>query len=505
MPDDLEQAHVSPVRFRATLAVLFLAVSAYGLLQGLVVPVLPVIQRQMHTSQTGAAWVFTAFLVCSSVATPILGRLGDIFGKARMMLVALGFVAAGSILAALATNILVLVIARVIQGASGAVVPLSFSIVRDEAPPREVIGAIGMLSALLAASGGVGVALGGLIVVHLGYPWLFWIPLAMTLVAGVATRLVVPASPKRGSGRISWPGALSLTAWLVALLLGVSQGPEWGWTSPAVIAMLAGAAVAIAAWVHLELRTAEPLVDMRMMRIPEVWTTNLVIATVSVGAYATFVLIPPFVQTPRADGYGFGAGVVVSGLYLLPQSGMLFVAGLMTGRVARLLGLRRTVIAGSVLSLGGLVVLALSHKSPWEIIGEGALIGFGFGFAMSAASSIVVEAVPRSQTGIATGMNANIRTIGGSVGAQVAVTIVTAGVVLGRVPAGAHYTRAFIFLAASAGIAMFASMLIPAVRRNVPPAAAAAATSKGYPLAEETRPRIVVPARGCNASSAGPR
>src|SRR5437667_5851169 len=261
--------------YNLTFAILAISGIAFALLQSLVAPALRTIQTDLHTTTTTVAWVFTGYLLSASVATPIVGRFGDMFGKKRMLVVTLAIVAAGTLVAALATSIGVLILGRVIQGAGGAIFPLSFAIIRDEFPRERVPTGIALISALLGVGGGLGILLAGPITQHLSYHWLFWLPLVPVVAAGVAAQVVIPESPIRAPGRIDWAGAVLLTAWLVALLVGVSEGPTWGWASARVLGLFAVAAVLLVLWARAEQLIEAPLVDMGMMRLHAVWTTNL--------------------------------------------------------------------------------------------------------------------------------------------------------------------------------------------------------------------------------------
>src|ERR1700733_13083906 len=262
--------------YQVTFGVLTLGIAAFALLQSLVVPVLTTVQHQLHTSQDTVTWVLTAYLLSASIMTPILGRVGDMTGKKRVFVAALVALAVGSLLAALAPSIGVMIVARVIQGAGGGMLPVAFGIIRDEFPPGKVAGAVGVLAALTAVGAGLGIVLAGPIVDALNYHWLFWLPLMLTVVAAVAAVAFVPESPVRTPGRISWLPAVLLSGWLVALLVALSEAPVWGWGSSRGVGLLAGAVVLAAGWVTAELRVATPLIDMKMMRRTAVWTNNLV-------------------------------------------------------------------------------------------------------------------------------------------------------------------------------------------------------------------------------------
>jgi EmrB/QacA subfamily drug resistance transporter len=450
--------------YKITFAVLLIGITAYGLLQSLVLPVLPTIQHDLHTSQSTVTWVLTAYLLTASIFTPIIGRLGDMFGKKRLLVATLVILGLGTVVAALSTSIGVLIVGRAIQGVGGGVLPLAFGIIRDEFPPAKVSTGVGFTAAIVAVAAGAGIVLAGPIVSHLNYHWLFWLPLFMIAIGAVATHFFVPESPVRSPGRISWGAAVLLSGWLVALLLAVSEGASWGWASPAVIGLVTAAVVLCGWWIMVELRSKDPLVDMRMMRIPAVWTTNLVSFLFGMGMYAVLVFIPEFVQTPSSAGYGFSASIIQSGLFLLPLTVAMFVFGLLAGPMARAIGSKVSVVAGSTISSAAFVLLTVAHHQRWEIYLASTLLGSGLGLAFSAMSNLIVEAVPPGQTGIASGMNANIRTIGGSIGSAVTASIVTASVVGGSLPAESGYTRGFLFLAVATGAAAISSLFIPKSR-----------------------------------------
>ena len=347
--------------YRVTFGVLAIAAFAFSLLQSLVSPVLPLLQTDLHTSQNAVTWVLTAYLLAAAVFTPILGRVGDMIGKRKVLVGALALLAAGSILAAVAGSIAVMILARAVQGVGGGVIPLAFGIIRDEFPRAKVAGAVGVIAALLAVGGGVGLVLAGPIVNSLDYHWLFWIPGGVVALAALATWLVVPESPVRTPGRISWSAAVLLSGWLVALLVAVSQAPVWGWGSGSVLGLLVLAVLVLAGWIWVERRSSHPLIDLKMMRIPAVWTTNLVALMFGMGLYAIFAFLPEFLQTPSSAGYGFGASITESGLIVLPMSVSMFIFGSWSGRLSTRLGAKTVLVAGSVASIPAFAIMAFAH------------------------------------------------------------------------------------------------------------------------------------------------
>lgn len=451
---------------QVTFAVLAAAVAAYALLQSLVTPVLGVIAVDLHTNQNTVTWVLTAYLLSASIFTPIMGRIGDMVGKERVFVATLVALAVGSLLAALATNVQLMIVARVIQGIGGGVLPLAFGIIRDEFPKEKLNGAVGAIASLSAVGAGLGIVLAGPIVNALNYHWLFWLPMILTVAAAVAAHFFVPESPVRTEGRISWLPAVLLSAWLVALLVALSEAPDWGWGSAKVVSLIVAAVVLAVAWVKVEQRSASPLIDMGMMRRPAVWTNNLVALLIGVGMYAVFAFLPEFVQTPSSAGYGFGASITASGLMLLPSTVTMFFVGMWSGSLARRIGGKTVVVIGCVVGIASMAILAFAHHDKWEIFVATGVMGIGFGLAFAAMSSLIVSAVPPEQTGVASGMNANIRTIGGSIGAALMASIVTADTRADGLPKEAGYTHGFAMLAGALLIATLAATLIPSARRG---------------------------------------
>jgi EmrB/QacA subfamily drug resistance transporter len=455
--------------YNITFAALVVGGGAFGLLQSMVLPVLPTIQRNFHTSQNTVTWVLTAYLLSAAVFTPILGRIGDMLGKQRLLVVALSILALGSLLACLAHSIGILIVARAIQGVGGGVLPLSFGIIRDECPRERVASNVGFLAAVTAITFGLGIVLAGPIVEHLGFHWLFWIPLGMVVLGIAMAQLFVPESPIRTPGGVSWLAAVLLSAWLVALLVAVSEAPTWGWASTKTLALLGVAVVAVAAWVMVELRVRAPLIDMKMMRAPAVWINNLVTFLFGLGMYSALAFLPEFLQTPKSAGYGFGASITQSGLFLVPMTVTTFLGGLFTGRIAAGIGAKAAVFIGAIAGCGSYLILAFAHHHSWEIYLASTLLGVGLGLGFSAMSTLIVQAVPPSQTGVASGMNANVRTIGGAIGASIMASIVTAKLLGSGFPAESGYTRGFAFLAAAMVVAGAAALLIPKSGIAVPP------------------------------------
>ncbi|MGW4460681.1 MFS transporter [Micromonospora sp. NPDC004704] len=454
-----------------TFAVLAAGAGFFAMMQSLISPVLSTIQHDLHTSQSTVTWVLTAYLLSAAIFTPILGRVGDMVGKERILVLTLVGLAVGCLLAAIAPNITVLIIARLIQGVGGAVFPLSFGIIRDEFPASRMSSAIGAMSAIIAVGGGLGVVLAGPIVGLLGYRWLFWIPLMIVALTALAAYLLVPESPVRNRGRINLLSAALMSGWLVALLLAVSEAPKWGWTSTKVSGLLVVAVAVFAAWAATEVRSANPLIDMRIMRLPAVWATNLVALLFGGAMFALYGFLPQFTQTPASAGYGFGASVTEAGLLMLPMLVTMFVAGLLSGRLEGVFSAKAQLITGSAFSVVACAALVVAHDERWQLGAAAAVFGLGIGLAYSAMTNLIVKSVPAHHTGAAVGMNANIRTIGGAIGAAMMSSIVTSNLQTSGLPREAGYTHGFALLAGLSVLAVAAALLVPTIRRTPRPVA----------------------------------
>lgn len=447
-----------------------LATSAivFALLQSLVAPALPTIQHELGTTESSVTWILSGYLLSAAVATPILGRLGDIHGKRSILLFTLGGVAAGTFIAAIATSLPVMVAGRVVQGAGGGVFPLAIGIIRDEFPKERVPGSIGFISALLGLGAGLGVVLSGLIVDHLSYHWIFWLPLLVTLAVIVATAMFIPETPYRAPARIAWVSAALMSIGLGSLLLAISQTHSWGWGSPRTLGVAAFGVAVLAAWVRTELRSDSPLVDMRVMSLRGVWTTNLTALLLAVGMFTGFVLIPQFVQSPPDAGFGFGSSVTEAGLFLVPMSAVMMLVGTFAGALERRFGSRPPLLLGIVAVFASFAILLTSHDTRLPIYVASAILGAGIGLSYAAMANLIVQAVPPDQTSVATGVNSVARAVGAAFGSQLAATFVSASVDSSGRPTVDGFNQAFLMTLIALVVCLAAGLLIPRRNRNRP-------------------------------------
>jgi EmrB/QacA subfamily drug resistance transporter len=458
-----------PVRqhYNLTLGILAIAGTAFALQQTLVFPALPAFARELDTTTAWATWVLTIFLVSASVLTPVLGRLGDQYGKERMLVVSLGIFALGCIGCALAWDIWSLIAFRAVAGAGGAVFPLSFGIIRDEFPEDKIKVGMGLLSAVFGVGGGLGIVMSGVIVDNLSWRWLFILGAAPVLVTIWLVHRFVPESPVRAPAGVDVPGALLLSTALISFLVALTEGETWGWTSAATLGLLALFGLLLVAWVAVERRVANPMVDMKMMAHRPVLLTNVTTLIAGFAMFGTFVLVPVMLQTDSTWGYGFGASATVAGLYLLPASFAQLIVGPLGGVVGQRYGSALPLAAGMAITSVGALILAAWHDEPWEILLAMLLVGIGIALAFSAMAALIAENVRPTETGVATGMNTVMRTVGAVIGGQLGAALLTARTIGDTsVPAESAYAITFGLSAVAALAAAVVALLIaPATRR----------------------------------------
>jgi EmrB/QacA subfamily drug resistance transporter len=442
----------------SVLLTLIAAGVAFSLSQTLVVPALPALAEEYGASSSAVSWVLTGFLVSASIATPIAGKLGDLYGKGRVLTAILLIFSVGAVINALAPSIGVLIAGRVLQGVSGGVFPLAFGIVRDTFPREQVPGGLAIISAIFGVGGAIGLPLSGIIVDNFDLSWLFWISL-FALPAAFAAHRLIPPSPPVPDARVDWLGAVILSLGLGAILLGVSHAGDWGWGSTKTLGTIAGGLFALIAFVAVEGRVNQPLIELQVLKKPAVAATNLTGFLLGLAMFSSFLTTPQFAQAPESTGYGFGFTVTQAGLLLMPTAIAQLAAGPVAARLATRLGFRALLTMGAALVTGAFLINTVAHEHPWEIAASGVLLGGGITFGFAAMANLIVDAVPQSEVGIATGINTVMRTVGGSFGAAIVTAILTAG--SGPFPTEHAYTTAFAFSAVAGVVALAASRLVP--------------------------------------------
>jgi EmrB/QacA subfamily drug resistance transporter len=456
-----------------SLLILSTAALAFALAQTTLIPALGELKSALHTDSSGVAWTLTGYLVAAAVFTPLFGRLGDMFGKRRMLVASLAAFSAGSVVAALGTSLETVVLGRVLQGIGGGIFPLCFGIIRDEFPRERVGQSIGLISATLGIGGGVGLVIGGLLVDHASYHWIFWMAAAMAAAAAVAIELYIPESPVRTPGKVDFRGAAVLGVGLLLPMIAVARANTWGWGAPKTLGLVAAGLAILVAWVQLERRTKDPLTDVTALAAPPVLMTNIATLFVGFGMFGSFILIPQLAESAESTGYGFGLSATSAGLLMLPAALAMLFVGPISGVLGARMGNKVPLTLGGLTTGVGLILMAFFHDTELEILLFNTLTSVGIGLAYAAMPNLIVDAVPPHQTGQATGFNAVVRSVGSSLGSQVTAAILAGSVLSSTgLPSDSGYTTAFLVSGVIALIAAAAAVVIPRTSHGHLPVAA---------------------------------
>ncbi|MEX3102695.1 MULTISPECIES: MFS transporter [unclassified Streptomyces] len=413
-------AGTAPPKPSAVVAVLALAGIVVSLMQTLVIPIVPELPRLLDAPASNTAWAVTATLLAAAVATPVVGRLGDMFGKRRMLLVSIVLLVGGSVVCALADSLVPMIVGRGLQGLSAAVVPLGISILRDTVAAEKLAGSTAVMSASLGVGGALGLPIAAFIAENWDWHILFWTSAALGVVSFLLVMAVVPESGNRAGGRFDLVGSLGLSAGLVSLLLAVSKGADWGWTSGTTLTLGAAAAVVLLAWGWWELRAAQPLVDLRTTAKTQVLFTNLASIALGFSMFAMSLVLPQLLQLPEQTGYGLGKSMMTVGLVLAPQGFVMMVMSALSAKVTKAKGPKVTLMIGALIVSGGYALNIVLMSEVWHLVLVSCVIGAGVGFTYGALPALIMGAVDPSQTGAANSLNTLMRSLGTSFASAIA-------------------------------------------------------------------------------------
>ncbi|MGW5460078.1 MFS transporter [Streptomyces sp. NPDC003996] len=403
----------------AVVPVLAFAGIVVAVMQTLLVPVIKDLPQLLDTAPSNATWVLTSTLLSGAVATPIMGRLGDLYGKRRMLILSLAVMVVGALVSALTSQLLTMIVGRTLQGFAMGAIPLGIGLMRDMLPRERLGSAMALMSSSIGVGGGLALPAAALVAQHTNWHALFYGAAGLGALSIVLTLLVVPESPMRAEGSFDLLGALGLSTGLVLLLLPITKGSDWGWSSGTTLGLFAAAVVALVLWGLFELRVKAPLVDLRTTARPAVLFTNLASIMVGVAFYVVSLVLPQLLQLPKATGYGLGQSMVVAGLCVAPLGLTMMFTAPVYARLSAKYGPKTTLIMG-------LLIIALGYggglglmDAAWQTIVTSVVLGAGIGLAYSSLPALIVGAVPASETGAANGLNTLMRSIGTSVSSAV--------------------------------------------------------------------------------------
>ncbi|WP_329043203.1 MFS transporter [Streptomyces sp. NBC_01422] len=457
-------------RSGGVIATLAFAGTVAAIMQTLVTPLIAELPKLLDTTSSNAAWVITATLLVSAVCVPVSGRLGDLLGKRRMLLVCAVPLFLGSVVCALATSVVPMIVGRGLQGMGMGMVPLGIALLRDVVPKEKMSSSIALVSASLGIGGALGLPIASAVAQYANWRVLFWGSAVLALIIFALVWFLIPDVPAGAKGqRFDLPGALGLAVGLVCLLLAVSKGAEWGWASTTTLGLFAAAVVVLLVWGFWELRTKDPLVDLRTTARPRVLITNVASLFVGFGMYAGMLIAPQLLQFPEATGYGLGQSMLAAGLWMAPGGLMMMIVSPLGGKLIDARGPKFTLISGVLVIAAAYGIGILLMGSAWGLMLFLMISSSGVGLAYGAIPALIMSSVPLSETAAANGFNTLMRSLGTSIGAAVIgallaqMTTETAGY---SFTSEAGFRTGLMFGCGVAVVAAAIAAFIPAVRRS---------------------------------------
>ncbi|QIS15430.1 MFS transporter [Nocardia arthritidis] len=450
-----------PALLIATLGTVGVVVS---LMQTLVIPIIPKLPTLLNTSASNASWVVTATLLAGAVATPISGRLGDMFGKRRVLFANLVLLVAGSVVCATFSSLVPEIVGRSLQGAAVGAIPLGISIMRDELPAEKVGGAMAIMSATLGVGGALGLPLAAAIAQNYDWHMLFWTAGALGLLCAVLCFIFVPESPVHTPARFDFGGAVGLSIALLALLIPITKGADWGWASASTLGLFGLSVVVFLIWGFFELRQKSPLVDLRVSARPRVLFTNIASIAVGFALYGMSMTFPQLLMAPEKTGYGFGLTMVNAGLALAPTGFVMMLLSPVSAKLSASRGPKVTLALGSAVIAAGYLCALVLMNSVWEIMVASMIIAGGIGLAYAAMPALIMGAVPITETAAANGLNSLMRSIGTSTSSAVmSVVLAHMTMQLGKfvLPSRDGFHTTFLIATAAAAAGILISLCIP--------------------------------------------
>lgn len=458
--------HTSSRRATLELLVVGLGALVVALAQSVLIPVLSILPADLDTSASNVSWLLTSTLLVAAITVPIMGRLGDMFGKRLMLLVAIGALVVGSLITSFTDHIGLLIAGRAIQGASAAAIPLGISLLAVVMPRERVGSSIALVSAMLGVGGSLGLPLAGFVAENADFHVLFWITSAAGIIAFIGILLIVPEAPGRSGGRVDLVGSVLLAGGLVALLLPLAQSSTWGWDDPRVAILLVTAAVLLLVFGWSQVRIEDPLVDLTALRRPPIVLTNLASILFGFALFASFIGTASYVEAPESSGYGFGSSLLVGGLAMLPGGIAMLLLSPVAAKLIALRGAPQTLALGATVVAAGFLMRIVVHDSLWQVILGATVVGAGTGIGYAAMPSLINTHTPAEEIGAANGLNTLFRSLGSSLASAIGGSILAGStVIVGTfaVPSLDAYQEIFALCGGAAVLAAVLVMLIPSL------------------------------------------
>jgi MFS family permease len=440
-----------------------------ALLQTLVIPLIPALPTLLNASPADTPWVVTITLLVSALVTPIGGRLGDLFGKRRVLLWTLTAATTGTIVSAVTTSLLPMVIGRGLQGCAMAGVPLALGILKDVLPPHRTGPVIALLTGTLGLGGAIGIPLAGLVAQHYDWHVLFWGAAGLGLLCILLTVLVVPEAGRRGEGHFDRVGALGLTAGLIGLILPIVNGGRWGWGSLRTLILGTVAVLILLAWSRHQLRVSSPLVDLRLSTRRPVLMANLATVASGFSIYTMLFVFPQILQAPRTTGYGFGLSLVWAGTAVAPNGLAALLVSPFAARLIARHGARVAMMLGAVVIAAGYILILVQMDTVAQFVVSSCIIGAGAGISVAATSKLITDAVPVTKTGSANGVNSLMRSFGSTIASAVLAAVLAQSVIKVEsvaLPSVGAFQATFVVGLAAAVLVLVFAILTPRALPN---------------------------------------
>lgn len=480
-PPAAQAQNSPPPRLGAMVAALTLTGIVGALTQTLVIPIVPLLPQLLDAKASDTAWAVTATLLCGAVTTPVMGRLGDMYGKRRMLLLGISLMLVGFVICALSDSLAPMIVGRALQGLAAGVVPLGVSIMREVLPAERLPAAMASMFGSLGVGAALGLPVSAVMVDNFDWHVLFWVSAVLSAVSAGLVALLVPESKERTGGRFDLTGAVGMALALVCLLLAVSKGHDWGWESGTVLSLFAVAVLVLPLWGWFQLRTPQPLVDLRTNVRPQILLTNLAALAQGLALFSMNMVLPQLLQMSEATGYGLGRSLIVTGLVMAPQGLVMMALSSHGARITKSKGPKATLMIGSAIVAAGHLLTMVMMSGVWQVVVASCVVAIGVGFAYGALPALIMEAVPVSETAAANGLNALMRSIGTTASSALA------GLILANMTTDFHGVhiptenglRAVLALGVGAGVLSFTfASLIPRGAPTQVPAPAEPAAAK---------------------------
>lgn len=392
----------------------------------LVVPILPRVPELLGTTPADASWLITITLLVGVVGTPVITRLADMHGRRRMLLVAMGLLVAGSLIAAVVPGFAAVMTGRALQGFGTAVVPIGIALMSSRVAPRLATFGIALMSGTLGIGSALGLAIAGPLVAWGGLSTIFWVSAVIGSAFFALVVLCIDDAPTRTSARFDLVGAILLTTGLAALLLAISRGQLWGWSSPVTLWLIGASAAALPAWLLWERRHPRPMIDVRIALSSPILPINLASFVATFGMYANHLLTTQEALAPATTGYGLDTSAAAVGLFLLPSAVVMVLLSPVSARVITRHGGRTALILGAAIMAGAFALRMLVHDDPIAVMAGSALVGVGVAFAFASMPSLITSSVSGDQVAAANGVNSVVRTLSGAVAAALFALLIAA-------------------------------------------------------------------------------